>query len=82
MVRPLHEFFVIELDNQKETDSGIIIPSGKAKAKAKVLAVPMKEEDVKVGDYIVIDSNLPYAITVDGETITVISKEDVFGVIE
>jgi co-chaperonin GroES (HSP10) len=81
MLRPLHEFFVIELDVQNETDSGIIT-SGKPKAKAKVISVPRNEEDVKAGDFIVIDKNMPYTIVVDGTEITVISKEDVFGVIE
>ena len=81
MLKPLHEFFVIETIVEKESASGLIMTNAKAKSKAKVLAIPKSEDEVQVGDFIVIDKGMPYTILIDGEEYTVISKEDVFGIL-
>lgn len=81
MITPLHSFFVIETESVTKSASGLIMAATKLKAKAKVLAVPKNEEDVKVGDTILIDKGMPYTIEVDGQQYTVISKDDVFGIL-
>lgn len=81
MIRPLHSNFVIEKIKEEETATGLRYATAKPKAKAKVLAIPQGEDEIKVGDFVVIDKNMPYDLPIDGVMYTFITRDDIFAIL-
>jgi len=91
-VRPLHDRVIIELIDERTTESGIIIPetaSGEKPQKGKVVAVgPGKKEnniikklEVKVGDEVLFGKYSGTEIKVNNKEFLVMREEDIIGII-
>ena len=85
---PLHKYYVIEVEEDKGvTKSGIVLASqGKPTAVARVLAVPFDiYEETKqppyVGNRIAISKYAPLEMELDGERVSIIDYDDIYGVL-
>jgi len=57
-LRPLHNKVVIEkIENNKTTESGIVLPRSDEPDRAKILAVGPEVDGVNVGDIVLVDWN-------------------------
>lgn len=81
-IKPLHQYFVIEVESQKTSTSGLIQVIEKPTPVARVIRVPSGCEEVSVGDRVAIGLYNPLDIRIDGQTFTLIDYTDIFGVIE
>ena len=93
-IRPLHDRVIVRrIEEKKTTASGLIIPDssaekpsrgeiiavGKGKISAQGDLIPM---DVKVGDTVMFGQYSGSEITVDEETLLVMSEDEIIAVIE
>ena len=93
-IRPLHDRVIVRrIEEKKTTASGLIIPdssaekpskgevvaAGKGKMSAQGDLIPL---DVKVGDKIMFGQYSGAEITVDEETLLVMSEDEIVAVIE
>ena len=93
-IRPLHDRVIVRrIEEKKTTASGLIIPdssaekpskgevvaAGKGKISAQGDLIPL---DVKVGDKIMFGQYSGAEITVDEETLLVMSEDEIVAVIE
>lgn len=93
-IRPLHDRVIVRrIEEKKTTASGLIIPdssaekpskgevvaAGKGKISAQGDLIPL---DVKVGDKIMFGQYSGSEITVDEETLLVMSEDEIVAVIE
>jgi len=93
-IRPLHDRVIVRrVEEKKTTASGLIIPDssaekpsrgeiiavGKGKISAQGDLIPM---DVKVGDTVMFGQYSGSEITVDEETLLVMSEDEIIAVIE
>jgi len=93
-IRPLHDRVIVRrIEEKKTTASGLIIPdssaekpskgevvaAGKGKMSAQGDLIPL---DVKVGDKIMFGQYSGSEITVDEETLLVMSEDEIVAVIE
>jgi chaperonin GroES len=93
-IRPLHDRVIVRrIEEKKTTASGLIIPdssaekpskgevvaAGKGKISAQGDLIPL---DVKVGDKVMFGQYSGAEITVDEETLLVMSEDEIIAVIE
>ena len=93
-IRPLHDRVIVRrIEEKKTTASGLIIPdssaekpskgevvaAGKGKISAQGDLIPL---DVKVGDKVMFGQYSGTEITVDEETLLVMSEDEIVAVIE
>ncbi|MCH2261680.1 MAG: co-chaperone GroES [Candidatus Thioglobus autotrophicus] len=93
-IRPLHDRVIVRrIEEKKTTASGLIIPdssaekpskgevvaAGKGKMSAQGDLIPL---DVKVGDKVMFGQYSGSEITVDEETLLVMSEDEIVAVIE
>ena len=93
-IRPLHDRVIVRrIEEKKTTASGLIIPdssaekpskgevvaAGKGKISAQGDLIPL---DVKVGDKIMFGQYSGAEITVDEETLLVMSEDEIVAIIE
>jgi chaperonin GroES len=93
-IRPLHDRVIVRrIEEKKTTASGLIIPdssaekpskgevvaAGKGKISAQGDLIPL---DVKVGDKVMFGQYSGSEITVDEETLLVMSEDEIVAVIE
>lgn len=93
-IRPLHDRVIVRrIEEKKTTASGLIIPdssaekpskgevvaAGKGKMSAQGDLIPL---DVKVGDKVMFGQYSGAEITVDEETLLVMSEDEIVAVIE
>jgi chaperonin GroES len=93
-IRPLHDRVIVKrLDEQKKTDSGIVIPDtaaekpdqgevlsvGKGKTNDEGKLVPL---DVKAGDRVLFGKYSGQTVRVKGDELLVMREEDILGVVE
>ncbi len=81
MLKPLHAYFVIEVESSTESAGGFKSPNARPTAVAHVVTIPDGEEDIKPGDRIGINHYSPLTIKIDGEEVEIISKEDIYGIV-
>ena len=83
-LQPLHDYYVIEVEEKQEVSkSGIILsPSVKPTSVAVVKTLPASgSDDIAVGDRVAISKYAPLEMSIDGEPVTVIDYSDIYGVV-
>jgi chaperonin GroES len=86
-IKPLGERVIVKMvEAQETTKSGIVLP-GSAKEKpqiAEVIAVGsgITNDEVKVGDKVIISKFAGTEAKIDGEELTILKLEDVLAVVE
>ncbi len=79
----LSDHIIIKQDRSPEKSAGgIVFPSQTDLAQGVVLAVGPKVDSVKVGDRVMYTPNGGQKFPVDGEEVTVIEEQDLFGVLQ
>jgi len=93
-IRPLHDRVIVKrLDEEKKTDSGIVIPDtaaekpdqgevmavGKGKHSDEGKLIPL---DIKVGDRVLFGKYSGQTVRVKGDELLVMREEDIMGVVE
>ncbi|HIM58107.1 MAG TPA: co-chaperone GroES [Gammaproteobacteria bacterium] len=93
-IRPLHDRVIVRrTEEEKTTASGLIIPDSATEKplEGKILAVgngrindngDVLSLDVKVGDRVLFGQYAGTEIKVDGETLLVMSEDDIVAVVE
>lgn len=93
-IRPLHDRVVIKrVEAEEKTASGIVLPGAAAEKPdlGEVVAIgtgkllengSVRPLAVKVGDKVILGKYSGQTVKVNGEELTVVREEDIFGVLE
>lgn len=80
MIRPLHNYLVIEPEQEKT--GKIILTTEHQKEIAKVIAVAEDVKEIKIGDRILLKSFNVDEVEVEKQKVFIINADDVLAVIE
>ena len=85
-VQPLNnKVLLVEAEEQKTTESGIIIEGTKGNGdtrRAKVIAIGPKVEFVQVGDEVFVEWNKAKPTKIDGQLAAIVEEEFISAVVE
>jgi len=84
MVKPLFDNVVLKpVKEEEKTLGGLYIPTAeKVSFLAEVVAVGKETSEMKVGDKVIYDKLKANEYKIDGETLIVISKKDIFAIVD
>jgi len=86
MLKPLHDYVLLEKDKvEKTTASGIILTAGKEKSKfatVKAIGQEVKDPGYAVGDHVLYTEYAGTTYKIDDEEFVVIKDEEIIAVVE
>jgi chaperonin GroES len=84
MITALNDFVLLSYDRKKDEKGGIILSdvSKDKPAILKVESVGNKVENIKAGDWVLIDPFTPREVTIEGKKLYVLKEREIFGIIK